>query len=71
VKVTGRDPATGRTLCVTTEGGVIAEVQPAKGATDLWLAPGLVDLQVNGFAGYDVNDPEVSAETLIGLVRAL
>jgi N-acetylglucosamine-6-phosphate deacetylase len=71
VKVTGRDPATGRTLSVTTEGGVIAEVQPAKGTTDLWLAPGLVDLQVNGFAGHDVNDAEVSTETVAELVRAL
>ena len=23
-------------------------------ATDLWLAPGLVDIQVNGFSGHDV-----------------
>jgi N-acetylglucosamine-6-phosphate deacetylase len=71
VKVTGRDPATGRTLCVTTEGGVIAEVRPATGTTGLWLAPGLVDLQVNGFAGHDVNDADVSAETVVELVRAL
>ncbi|HEY2078852.1 MAG TPA: amidohydrolase family protein [Streptosporangiaceae bacterium] len=71
MNVTGRDPATGRTLCVTTEGGVIAEVRPAEGTSDLWLAPGLVDLQVNGFAGHDVNDTEVSAETLVELVRAL
>jgi N-acetylglucosamine-6-phosphate deacetylase len=71
VNVTGRDPATGRTLCVTTEGGVIAEVRLAEGTSDLWLAPGLVDLQVNGFAGHDVNDTEVSAETLVELVRAL
>jgi N-acetylglucosamine-6-phosphate deacetylase len=71
MKVTGRDPVTGRTLCVTTEGGVIAEVRPAKGTTNLWLAPGLVDLQVNGFAGHDVNDPDVSPETVVELVRAL
>ena len=71
MKVTGRDPATGRPLCVTTDGSVIAEVRAVKGTTDLWLAPGLVDLQVNGFAGHDVNDAEVSAETVIELVRAL
>jgi N-acetylglucosamine-6-phosphate deacetylase len=71
VKVTGRDPATGRTLCVTTEGGVIAEVRPATRTVGLWLAPGLVDLQVNGFAGHDVNDAEASAETVVELVRAL
>jgi N-acetylglucosamine-6-phosphate deacetylase len=71
VKVTGRDPATGRILSVVTEGGVIAEVRPAEETTDLWLAPGLVDLQVNGFAGHDVNGAEISAETVAGLVRAL
>ena len=71
MKVTGRDPATGRTLCVTTDGGVIADVRAVNGTTDLWLAPGLVDLQVNGFAGHDVNDAEASAETTVELVRAL
>jgi len=72
VKVTGRDPATGRTLCVTTDGDVIAEVRSVTGRpSDLWLAPGLVDLQVNGFAGHDVNDAEVSPETVVELVRAL
>jgi N-acetylglucosamine-6-phosphate deacetylase len=71
VKVIGRDPATGRTLCVTTEGGIIADVRPEERATDLWLAPGLVDLQVNGFAGHDVNDAEASVTTVVELVRAL
>jgi N-acetylglucosamine-6-phosphate deacetylase len=71
VKVTGRDPATGRTMCVSTEGGVIAEVRTATGTSDLWVSPGLVDLQVNGFAGHDVNHAEASADSVAGLVRAL
>ena len=72
MRVTGRDPATGRTLCVTTEGAVIADVRPAPDPGDgLWLAPGLVDLQVNGFDGHDVNAPDVTTETVAGLVRAL
>ena len=72
MRVTGRDPATGRTLCVTTEDGVIADVRQAPDPGDgLWLAPGLVDLQVNGFAGHDVNGAEASAETVVELVRAL
>lgn len=69
--LTGRDPATGRTLRVVTDGGVITAVQPAADSTSLWLAPGLVDLQVNGFAGHDINDPQVSPQTVTGLVRAL
>jgi N-acetylglucosamine-6-phosphate deacetylase len=72
VRITGRDPATGRALCVTTEGDVIADVRQAPDAADgLWLGPGLVDLQVNGFAGHDVNATDVTARTVADLVRAL
>jgi len=72
VNVTGRDPATGRTLCVTVEGDVIADVrQGPDPGDDLWLAPGLVDLQVNGFAGHDVNAADVTPRTIADLVRAL
>jgi N-acetylglucosamine-6-phosphate deacetylase len=69
--VTGRDPASGRTLRVTVEDGRIAAITPAPEPSDLWLAPGLVDLQVNGFAGHDVNAPDVDEQTVAGLVRAL
>ena len=72
MRVTGRDPVTGRTLCVTVEGDVIADVRQAPDPGDgLWLAPGLVDLQVNGFAGHDVNAADVTPRTVADLVRAL
>jgi hypothetical protein len=72
VRVTGLDPVTGRTLCVTVEGDVIADVWQAPDPGDgLWLAPGLVDLQVNGFAGHDVNAANVTPLTVEDLVRAL
>ena len=65
MRVTGLDPVTGRTLCVTVEGDVIADVRPAPDPGDgLWLAPGLVDLQVNGFAGHDVNAADVTPRTV-------
>ncbi|GAB3818039.1 amidohydrolase family protein [Kribbella italica] len=67
----GRDPATGRALSVRVEDGRVAEVVAASGPVDGWLAPGLVDLQVNGFGGYDVNGPAVTPETVIELGRAL
>ncbi len=69
--LTGRDPASGRTLEVTAEDGRIARVREAPGPSELWIAPGLVDLQVNGFAGHDVNAPDVDASTVVELVRAL
>lgn len=38
---------------------------------DLTRQPGLVDLQVNGFAGWDVNADDVTAEDVVELTRAL
>lgn len=73
--LTGRDPAGGRNLRITIEDGRIAGIREADQATDqaadLWLAPGLVDLQVNGFAGDDVNDPGMGESTVASLVRSL
>ena len=69
--ITGRDPASGRTLRVTVEDGRIAAIAPAPEPSELWLAPGLVDLQVNGFAGHDVNASDVDEQTVAELVRAL
>jgi N-acetylglucosamine-6-phosphate deacetylase len=35
------------------------------------VAPGLIDLQVNGFAGVDYNDPSSSAESIASSIRIL
>ncbi|AYY14000.1 N-acetylglucosamine-6-phosphate deacetylase [Actinobacteria bacterium YIM 96077] len=62
-------------------GDRIAAVQPAgdahlddtgsRAADALpWLLPGLVDLQVNGYAGIDMNGEDVCADTVHALVRA-
>ena len=69
----GRDPATGRLLEVGTDGPVITHVQqvPDGGEDAPWLLPGLVDLQVNGYGGHDVNGPDVNADGVIALVRTL
>ena len=70
--VVGRDPATHRALEVTFDDGVVTAVREVAGTPDLpWVSPGLVDLQVNGFAGHDVNGPEVTADVVAALTRAL
>jgi N-acetylglucosamine-6-phosphate deacetylase len=38
--------------------------------TDEFVAPGLIDVQVNGFAGVDYNDPAASHEAIAESIRA-
>jgi len=53
-------------------GRVVEAVEsPAPPVSGPWLAPGFVDLQVNGFAGVDYNDPGVSLEGIARSLRAL
>jgi N-acetylglucosamine-6-phosphate deacetylase len=68
---TGRDPFSGRPLAVTVADGRIAELRPGPGQTAGYLAPGLVDLQVNGYAGHDLNAADSTPETVIAVAHAL
>lgn len=72
VEVTGRLADTGELARVRIEAGLIASVSTDPDGADpgLWLAPGLVDIQVNGYAGHDVNAGDVDAATIRGLVEA-
>ncbi len=69
--VTGRDPATGRTIDLTVEDGRISAIKPSADETDIWIAPGLIDLQVNGYAGHDVNRASPAPATIVKLSHAL
>jgi N-acetylglucosamine-6-phosphate deacetylase len=67
----GRDPSSGLGIRVDIEDGRIAAVAAAEVADDAWLAGGLVDLQVNGYAGLDLNDGALRPDTLAALARLL
>jgi N-acetylglucosamine-6-phosphate deacetylase len=72
VILTGRDPATGRALALRIADGRIAAVQPGPEDDPHWLAPGLVDLQVNGWRGNDLNAAEPpTPHTVMALTDAL
>ncbi len=47
----------------------IREVPSANSTT--WVAPALIDIQVNGFAGFDLNVATVTSEDVCAMVRAL
>ena len=72
----GAGPFVGRTAAgdgirVHVAVGRIAAVEPYPGAPDTVVCPGLIDLQVNGYRGYDVNAGAVTAEEITGLAYAL
>jgi N-acetylglucosamine-6-phosphate deacetylase len=69
--LTGRDPGTGASLAVTVARGRIAAVSPGPPGETSWLCAGLVDLQVNGFGGYDLNADGLAPQTVVALTHAL
>jgi N-acetylglucosamine-6-phosphate deacetylase len=53
-------------------GDTIESIGPSPAApADLFLAPGFIDIQVNGFAGVDYNDPAAPHEEIARSLRAL
>ena len=72
-EICARHYATGQPARVRWRKGIITglEAAPAPPEGDVWLAPGLVDLQVNGFAGVDFQQDNLSAEELLAATRAL
>ena len=52
----GIDPATGESMAVEFAETILS-VRPCETKAGVYVAPGFVDLQVNGFAGVDFNDP--------------
>jgi N-acetylglucosamine-6-phosphate deacetylase len=70
--IRGRDPKTGRGVEAVLRDGVIAAVNEVQvEEDDLWLAPGLIDLQVNGYRGFDLNANSLTPETVVDLARAM
>jgi N-acetylglucosamine-6-phosphate deacetylase len=72
-RVTGRDVGSGQAVSVTVADGRIAAIRP----TDLaltsgpYLAAGLIDLQVNGFRGLDLNDGMVTPARVAALTQMM
>lgn len=71
--ISGRCALTSRALEISVTDEYIADVREIDlpEADGVWLAPGFVDLQVNGYAGYDVNADDLSEDTIIGLATKL
>ncbi len=72
MKCFGIDALTGEAAAVEAEGGVITGVDPLleRPAGLPWLAPGFIDLQVNGFAGADFCCADTPLEEIELALRA-
>ena len=72
---TAKSAATGRPIQIHEKGGRIAkidEVPGPPGADDsLWVAPGLIDIQVNGFAGVDYNSPDTPLDDIARSIEVI
>ena len=67
----GIDATTGSAIEIAFDQEAIRLVQPARERPGLWMAPGWVDIQVNGFAGVDYNSPATSHEEIARSVGVL
>ena len=69
---TGRHPETGQVVRIHEEGGRITSVEDAGGPNgEPWIAPGMIDIQVNGFAGVDYNSPDTSHDEIARSIDAI
>lgn len=61
--ITARRYDTLRPVTLTVEAGRIARIAPAASGSGFPLvAPGLIDLQINGYGGVEFNDPQLTVE---------
>jgi N-acetylglucosamine-6-phosphate deacetylase len=68
---TGRIPSTGESLTVHCADGRIAAIEPGTSGANYWLTPGLVDLQVNGYRGDDLNADDLTIDTVQSLAHRM
>ncbi|GLQ56543.1 N-acetylglucosamine-6-phosphate deacetylase [Devosia nitrariae] len=70
-QLTGRSPQDGKGIRVSFDAGVITVIEPVDYDGEYFIGPGLVDLQVNGYFGFDLNDHALTPERVGQLTRKL
>lgn len=69
--ITGRDPQNGNPLAITVQDGRIHSILPGSAKETAWLSAGFIDLQINGFAGIDLNSDAADAEAVLALTSRM
>ena len=69
---TGKHWLTGLPVTVNVEDGRVTAVEQTNQLTaDRWIAPGLIDVQLNGIGGFDLNGTDVTVDTVRQIVKVL
>jgi N-acetylglucosamine-6-phosphate deacetylase len=76
MQIVGRRYDTGQPVRITAAGGKIDRLEPLLAAEAAhhhlpWLAPGFVDVQVNGYGGQAFNDPRLTPEMVFQVSCAM
>lgn len=72
MKITAHNIIGNQPLEITIENNSIHSIQEVESVdSELLITPALVDIQVNGFSGYDLNVSTVNASDVIEMVRSL
>ena len=70
-EIIGLDPRSGRCLRVHVNCQQISSIEETNDACEWMLAPGLIDLQVNGACGLDLNADDVTADVVLQLADCM
>jgi len=73
MELLGRRYDTGRPVCLEIAEGKVVRAVPAANDADVetlpWIAPGLIDIQINGYQGQEFSSPELAPEKVASIVR--
>ena len=71
-EISARDYSTGKPVCVRWKNGTIVSIEEISSAPEnLWIAPALFDVQVNGYGGVDFQQDDLTLDDLLSAARQL